>query len=208
MSKQAKVALAVLILILTLAIAAAATSKPQKITNEYFIINPIDNGVYHHKVATELLQAKKGDRIVIHIDSPGGNAEMGYLISDAILKTEAEVTCKVRKLAASAAAVILASCHKVVVPDDAHILFHAPYIPDIFNTKIFEDSEELNENEKSAFRNLLIRLKLLMAPVLTEWQIRAVVFNKLDIWMSGAQYKEQICKFKNMCERNRRILSE
>lgn len=208
MSKQAKVVLAMLISLLILAILVAATSKPSKPTKEYYIINEIDDGPYHNKIATELLEAKKGEKVTIYINSPGGNAEMGYRISDAIAKSKAEVTCKVKKLAASAAAIILASCHKVVVPDDAYILFHAPYIPTIFGQKVFEDDPILDDNEKAAFRNLVVRVKIIMQSVLTDWQIRAVVVNKLDIWMPGSQYKHQICQLKKMCTWNHKIISE
>lgn len=209
MPKHLKLLTAFLLTLLAISIGVKAKINSENSApadKEFYIIHEIDNGVYHNRVAKEISEAKKGDRITVYINSPGGDADVGIRISKAIKGSQAEVTCKVRKLAASAAAVILASCHKVQIPDDAFILFHTVRLFDILGHPIFSDDPSLPEDVRKVMIAYVVQAKNMMAPVLTQWQIRAIVFYNLDIWMSGQQYKEQLCKLKNICGWNGKIL--
>jgi ATP-dependent protease ClpP protease subunit len=209
MHKQAKNTLIFLLALLFLAVSirvSEALKEKQEPTNTFYIIHEIDDGEYHQKIERTLLNAKKGDRILINIDSPGGHSDMSIRISAAILKTKATVTCKVGKMAASGAAIILASCHKVEIPNDSYILFHTVRTPDIFGNPIFYNDPILTPTERDYLIKLILGAKEKTTQILTKWQTRAIYIYNLDIWMSGEQYKEQICKLANRCEWNRKII--
>lgn len=115
------------------------------------------------EVVAVLQQAEKEHKpVIINIDSQGGLVIAGQAIMKALNQTKAEVTCKVDKYAASAAADILVACKNRIVDPKAVILFHLPFrtIKDVGDVRTYSDSKDMEDflTKNYGFENIFTNM--------------------------------------------------
>lgn len=74
----------------------------------------------------DLKELGEVNQINLHINSPGGSVFEGIAIGNMLKQHKAHVTAHVDALAASIASVIVASCDKVVMPENSMLMIHNP----------------------------------------------------------------------------------
>lgn len=101
-----------------------------------------DEGVTAKDFAKELKGIKES-RIVVHLNSPGGDVFEGVAIASALREHPAEVTIKVEGLAASAASFIAMSGDQVVMSQGAMMMIHDAQGMTIGNAATHRETAEL-----------------------------------------------------------------
>ncbi|MDR1848130.1 MAG: Clp protease ClpP [Bacteroidales bacterium] len=71
-------------------------------------------------------QAKKNDRIEVHIHCPGGNVFEGNMIYNKIINSEKPVDIYIDGIAASMASIIMLAGRKIYMAKNAFVMIHAP----------------------------------------------------------------------------------
>lgn len=79
------------------------------------------------------------EQINLHVNSPGGSVFEGIAIGNMLKQHKATVVAHVDALAASIASVIIASCDKVIMPENSMLMIHNPW------TGLYGNAKELRK---------------------------------------------------------------
>ena len=94
------------------------------------------------------------DTLHIRINSPGGSVFQGLSIVSAIIAAKSEVITYIDGVAASMAAVIAVSGHKIVMNDYARLMVHDPFFTDEEGNKV-EKMADRDKRALSAIKSIL-----------------------------------------------------
>ncbi|MEX1550440.1 head maturation protease, ClpP-related [Enterococcus sp. C50] len=120
------------------------------------------------------------NQINLHINSPGGSVFEGIAIGNMLKQHKAKVTAYVDALAASIASVIVASCDKVVMPENSMLMIHNPWTFSVGNAK--ELRKQANDLDKIAESSVITYLNK-AGEKLTEEKIKQVMDE--ETWLSA-----------------------
>ncbi|NIP27930.1 MAG: Clp protease ClpP, partial [Phycisphaerae bacterium] len=87
-----------------------------------------DDDVTPTDIKEELDKLKDVDEINVYVNSPGGNVFAGVAIYNELKRFNKPVTSYVDGLAASIASLIVLAADKVVMPFNAMLMIHNPYM--------------------------------------------------------------------------------
>lgn len=137
---------------------------------------------------TALNEAKTGDTIVLHIESPGGSVMAGDVLIDAMQGTKGKTVTVVKMYAASMAALITLYGQEKDINPNALFIFHEYQLMGM----------PLGPNQTSPDLKLIraqfeAQFNEVVAPVLTQVQ-EAAVNEGLDVVVSGEQINEALKK--------------
>ena len=122
------------------------------------------------------------NQINLHINSPGGSVFEGIAIGNMLKQHKAQVTAYVDALAASIASVIVASCDKVVMPENSMLMIHNPWTYSVGNAK--ELRKQANDLDKIAESSVITYLNK-AGEKLTEEKIKQVMDE--ETWLSAQE---------------------
>ncbi|MGG5316399.1 head maturation protease, ClpP-related [Enterococcus sp. AZ072] len=89
--------------------------------------------------------------INLHVNSPGGSVFEGIAIGNMLKQHKAQVIAHVDALAASIASVIVASCDKVVMPENTMLMIHNPWSFVVGNSKdLRKQADDLDKIAESS----------------------------------------------------------
>lgn len=120
------------------------------------------------------------DTIHIRINSPGGSVFQGLSIVSAIMASKAEVITYIDGVAASMAAVIAVSGHKIQMNDYARLMVHDPFYTDDNGEKV----EKLSDRDKRA----LTAIKSILEGILKrrcKADVNVEQMMKKETWLSA-----------------------
>lgn len=130
--------------------------------NELFILDVIGSSWFEEGVTTKgvkdaLAGMKKGERLTVYIDSPGGDVFQGVAIRSLLSQWDAGVDVKVIGLAASAASFIATVGETVSMAEGSMIMIHDPWTIAIGNSadmlKASQTLDQIGESLVGAYSN-------------------------------------------------------
>lgn len=159
--------------------------SPPKVVNTYLY------GVVDEVTVQPLLEAlnnaTEDETVVIHMESPGGSVLAGYWVIDAIKETKAAVVeVKVDGYAASMAAVITMYADKIVLDDNAVILFHTYSVDGVKLAPSQDKMMQLMYQQSKA------ELESCCSKVLTESDLFNIIYDQQDLVFSGKEIMERL----------------
>lgn len=129
--------------------------------------------------------AEKVDQVNVRINSPGGLAFEGIAIANAIAQCPTPVHTYVDGLAASAAAVIALSGHKVHMAENALLMLHNASVCACGNAKeLREQAEMLDKADQAIVATIASRSGI------EKEDAAAKYMNHTDTWLTAAEAKE------------------
>lgn len=168
------------------------------------IIEPDQESDYLIK---QIKAAHKGDNMVVHINSRGGDSDTGKKIRDAIRDSPATIVGEVDGMAASAGADIMLDCPIIKFENtQTRVLFHIAryfYIIDDYGVKHYVGNPDtlpigLQDKVKTEFddmNNPTDRDKEMLPryqQLLTENEINRVFIKHEDVWISGVEMAKRL----------------
>lgn len=97
----------------------------QNTKSSWDLYGDIDDHEQYEELITQLRNANENDMMILKINSPGGRADVGFMIVKAIQTSPATVLAHVVWPSASMASIIALSCDGMVMDDYTHLMFHA-----------------------------------------------------------------------------------
>lgn len=123
--------------------------------------------------------------ITVHVNSPGGSVFEGIAIGNMLKAHSATVTAYVDALAASIASVIVASCDKVIMPENSMLMIHNPMQGIWGNAKVLRKAaDDLDKIAESSVITYLSKA----GESLTESKIKQIMDE--ETWLSAKEAKE------------------
>lgn len=137
----------------------------------------------------DLKELGEVNRINLHINSPGGSVFEGIAIGNMLKQHKAHVTAHVDALAASIASVIVASCDKVVMPENSMLMIHNPWTFSMGNAKeLRKQADDLDKIAESSVVTYLSKA----SDKLSEEKIKEIMDE--ETWLSAAEaYEYGLC---------------
>lgn len=128
-------------------------------------------------------------QINLHINSPGGSVFEGIAIGNMLRQHKARVVAHVDALAASIASVIVASCDKVIMPENSMLMIHNPWTISMGNAKeLRKQADDLDKIAESSVVTYLAKA----GEKLTEEKIKQIMDE--ETWMSAQEaYNYGLC---------------
>jgi ATP-dependent protease ClpP protease subunit len=96
----------------------------QSTRSEWDLHGPIEDYDHYSEFITQLGVAQEGDIMVLRISSPGGHADVGFMLVKAIMQTKATVVAHVVWPSASMASIIALACHALIFDEYTSLMFH------------------------------------------------------------------------------------
>lgn len=112
------------------------------------------------KAASVVAQIEEHDEeqeIDISINSPGGNMFAGVAIYNALKRSPARVVARIDALAASAATVIMCGADKVIMPENAMIMVHNPWMLAMGDYQTMQKAGEDLEKMRDALLSIYVK---------------------------------------------------
>ena len=137
----------------------------------------------------DLKELGEVNQINLHINSPGGSVFEGIAIGNMLKQHKAHVTAHVDALAASIASVMVASCDKVVMPENSMLMIHNPWTFSIGNAKeLRKQADDLDKIAESSVVTYLSKA----SDKLSEEKIKQIMDE--ETWLSAAEaYEYGLC---------------
>lgn len=137
----------------------------------------------------DLKELGEVNQINLHINSPGGSVFEGIAIGNMLKQHKAHVTAHVDALAASIASVIVASCDKVVMPENSMLMIHNPWTFSMGNAKeLRKQADDLDKIAESSVVTYLSKA----SDKLSEEKIKEIMDE--ETWLSAAEaYEYGLC---------------
>lgn len=137
----------------------------------------------------DLKELGEVDQINLHINSPGGSVFEGIAIGNMLKQHKAHVTAHVDALAASIASVIVASCDKVVMPENSMLMIHNPWTFSMGNAKeLRKQADDLDKIAESSVVTYLSKA----SDKLSEKKIKQIMDE--ETWLSANEaYEYGLC---------------
>ena len=128
----------------------------------------------------------EGDKVMMFINSPGGNAHACRALINAMKATKAEVTTAIGFYGASCGAYTWAHGHILLMPKFGRVMFHGTSHGDYDKTgKVIERAESI-VNTTQMWLDVIVE-----KGILTEEDREAIIENKRDVWFTANQMKER-----------------
>lgn len=122
------------------------------------------------------------EEINLHINSPGGSVFEGIAIGNMLKQHKATVIAHVDALAASIASVIIASCDKVIMPENSMLMIHNPWTGMWGNAKeLRKAADDLDKMAESSVITYLNKA----GDKLTEEKIKHIMDE--ETWLSAQE---------------------
>lgn len=137
----------------------------------------------------DLKELGEVSQINLHINSPGGSVFEGIAIGNMLRQHKARVVAHVDALAASIASVIVASCDKVIMPENSMLMIHNPWTISMGNAKeLRKQADDLDKIAESSVVTYLAKA----GEKLTEEKIKQIMDE--ETWMSAQEaYNYGLC---------------
>lgn len=137
----------------------------------------------------DLKELGEVNQINLHINSPGGSVFEGIAIGNMLKQHKAHVTAHVDALAASIASVIVASCDKVVMPENSMLMIHNPWTFSMGNAKeLRKQADDLDKIAESSVVTYLSKA----SDKLSEEKIKQIMDE--ETWLSAEEaYEYGLC---------------
>ena len=150
-------------------------SKAGSIIHVY-LTDQIDVPASYNELCFELLSAKAGTSVKLHINNGGGIIDSAFMIIDAIKQSKATITAVLSGTVASAATVITLACDNIEVIDYTSFMIHNYSAGTQGKGHEMKAYMDFNNSElNSAFRTIY-------GGFLTDAEMEAVIDGK-DMWM-------------------------
>lgn len=154
--------------------------------NHFYFYSPIGDAENYIEFVHTLDNAQEGERVHLHLCTPGGDVEGALVIIHALLRTKAHVIGYAEGGVASAGTMILLCCHEYIVMPYAHFLFH--------DGSIFGGGGKFNENLKMMKATSELYAKLaysIYVPYLEETEVDQIL-EGIDKYMSSEEMLERM----------------
>lgn len=115
-----------------------------------------------------LHEAKKGDIIILEINSPGGRADIGMMLINAIKHSEAITVAHIVFPSASMASLIAMACSSLVFDNDTYLMFHT------YTGGSYGKSDDLIQDVLETHRCLDKACERLVRPFLTKAEVNRI----------------------------------
>ena len=170
-------------------------SVPLGYKHEFYLSGSIDEPEKYAEWFHLIRNSSENDEIILHINSPGGDASTAIQLMRVLKETQAHVTASVEGLCMSAATFVFLSAHSYEISEYSDFMFHN--YSSITMGKGGEMFDSIT-HEKKWSENLM---KTVYKDFLTDTEIQQILDNK-DIWMEGDEVLERLKT------RNEKILAE
>ena len=137
-----------------------------------------------------LKHAKQDEKIVLEVNTSGGDVMDSYVLYNAMATTKADLTVRVSGMAASAGGIILCFAKKIEIADYALVLFHAPRYTDK-NGKVILVTDLKDPYAKTVLRSVTHILTNHCDKILSADDIK-FIFKGNDFWLMGSDVKERL----------------
>jgi ATP-dependent Clp protease protease subunit len=153
----------------------------------FYISRPIGENALYTDMVHCIKTASEHDRIIIYINTPGGNLFAGMQIINAIRTTAAHVTTVLESHAFSLGTLIFLSGHEWIVMDDSQMMFHN--FSSSLTGKGNEQIAEVQANVKW-FNKIMKRI---CHPFLTNDEINAISDGR-DLWLDSDDIRKRLSR--------------
>ena len=153
-------------------------SVPLGYKHEFYLSGSIDEPEKYAEWFHLIRNSSENDEIILHINSPGGDASTAIQLMRVLKETQAHVTASVEGLCMSAATFVFLSAHSYEISEYSDFMFHN--YSSITMGKGGEMFDSIT-HEKKWSENLM---KTVYKDFLTDTEIQQILDNK-DIWMEG-----------------------
>lgn len=148
----------------------------QNTRSEWDLYGEIENHEYYESLITQLGNAVEGDLMVIRINSPGGRADVGFMIVKAIKNSQATVLAHVVWPSASMASIIALACDGMLMDDHTSLMFHT------YSGGSWGKSDDLLQDVLETHWSLDNNAKNIITPFLTKIEVQKMQEGK-DIYI-------------------------
>lgn len=164
---------------LTPSMPPCARRKDDPNVTVFFINEGIEDPENYSNVVRSLLTAKKGSIIKLYINTPGGNVNAAKYITDAMMRSEAEVYTFACGMVASAGAMIWGYGKKRGMGKFARVMFHGSSHGSMGNSvRIKESATNLVKSIRAYFQPLINN------GVLLEDEVDSFMEKKRDLYFN------------------------
>lgn len=184
-----------------LGIAPAIKCEDNSVWNDYvpiigkgnhydiYLSNTIAYSEYYTEFIDLLSNLESYNTVTIHINSNGGVIYSAFMIVDAIINCEAEITAKVSGIVASAATVIALACDEIITSRFLSFMIHN------YSTSTEGKGHEIKAYQNFTDRELNRALTEIYNGFLTEKEMNEVIEGR-DIWLNEDEVQERWTKMK------------
>lgn len=153
----------------------------------FYLSKPIGENALYTDMVHRIKTASEHDRIVIYINTPGGNLFAGMQIINAIRTTAAHVTTVLESHAFSLGTLIFLSGHEWIVMDDSQMMFH-----NFSSSSTGKGNEQIAEVQANVkwFNKIMKRI---CHPFLTNEEINAIADGR-DLWLDSDDIHKRLSR--------------
>ena len=153
-------------------------------------------------IVKELERLSKGSKLIITMDSRGGNVYEGIKLIEAIYSSKAHVTINLKHRAYSMAAILLGTADSVIIPKGAAIMYHT--IQDcVIKDKVKKcravKPDSLFETKRNGELSMMMLIMLKrLGKLLTTEEIYDIIYKQEEIWLTGQEYSARLNMYKKV----------
>ena len=98
--------------------------KENSMQTTVYLTDKFEEPNYYNKLCYALMNANEIEHFTLVINSPGGMLDSAFMVSNAILSTQASVTAYLAGTVASAATIVALSCDEVIASENLAFMIH------------------------------------------------------------------------------------
>lgn len=149
-----------------------------------YLAGDVDEPHNYNELCSILEDAKKGDVVILHINTGGGYIDSAFKIISSIKRSKAKVIARLTGTVASAGTIIALSCDDVEVEDFTHFMIHN------YSTgtrgKGHEVMEYINFNDRALKKTFTKIYSGFLKPT----EIKAVIDGR-DMWLEAEDVRKR-----------------
>ena len=156
-------------------------------TTHIYLTDEIGMPSEYNESCFKLKSAKKTDKFVIHLNTPGGLIDSAFMLIDAIKSSKASISAELYGTVASAGTIIALACPEVSVAPNTAFMIHN------YSSGLSGKGHEMKAHQQFVDANLNIAFKSLYRGFLTESECEDVIDGK-DLWLNKDEVEERLTR--------------
>lgn len=156
---------------------------------DVYLTNTIGYPEYYTELIDLLSNVEPYHTVTLHINNGGGVIDSAFMVIDAIINCESEITAKIYGTVASASTIIALACDEIITSRFLSFMIHN------YSTGMQGKGHELKAYQNFTDRELNRAFKEIYEGFLSEKEMDEVIEGR-DIWLNEDEVQERWTKMK------------
>lgn len=153
-------------------------------TFDIYLRDTIDEPCVYNEMCYVLENAKRGSRVRLHLNTPGGVVDTAFMIADVIKRSKAKVTAYLSGTVASAGTLITMACDDIVIAPFTSFMIHN------YSGGAVGKGHELKARQAFVDKQLNEAFGSFYLGFLSEEEMKQVI-DGTDFWMGEKEIQER-----------------